>query len=263
MTATPALQDGRYLLLAALGRGGMAAVYRAFDRVGQRLVALKVPSVPEPPGPGHSLSVEFAAWSRLAHPNVVRLYELSWARSGPFPPGEPYLVLEHVAGGPAHRALPAGRSGPARVEALVTEVLRALEHVHGAGLLHRDLKPSNVLLPAGRGPAKLTDFGLAAPLGTREEPGRINGSLPYVSPEALLGQTLDGRSDLYSLGILLYQLVTGRLPLPGAGPEALVRWHLSGPPPDPRAVRPETPERLARFILRLTARSPAARPADA
>jgi hypothetical protein len=132
--------------------------------------------------------------------------------------------------------------------------------------VHRDLKPGNLLLqPGGRPPArfKLTDFGLAAPLGTRRELGVFSGCLPYVPPEALLGRELDARADLYGLGILLYQLSTGRLPVPDGRAEPTVRWHLSGPPADPARARPDLPERWARFVRRLTERDPEARPRSA
>jgi serine/threonine-protein kinase len=124
-------------------------------------------------------------------------------------------------------------------------------------LVHRDLKPANILVHSNgnRGrEIKLTDFGLATKSGLGEEPGRISGSLPYVSPEAILGMPVDGRADLYGLGIALYYLSTGRLPSQGETADELLRWHLGGLPADPRRVRPRFPARLARFIRRLTAR---------
>jgi hypothetical protein len=110
---------------------------------------------------------------------------------------------------------------------------------------------------------KLTDFGLATTTGAADEPGRISGSLPYVAPESILGRPLDGRADLYALGVLLFQLATGRLPASGDRVEDVLRWHLGGPPADPRRDCPRFPPRLARFIRRLTARDPRERPASA
>lgn len=260
--ATP-LVDERFLLLEALGRGGMGSVYRAFDRAEQRLVALKVPSDPAPSGPGHPLSAEFDAWSRLEHPNIVRAYELGLSASGPLPAGTPYLVLEHVRGGPAHQMLQAGRVEAQLAESVACQVLAALEHVHASGYLHRDLKPGNVLVDSGRRRLKLTDFGLAVPVGQSREAGVISGSLPYVSPEALLGLPLDERSDLYGLGILLFHLVTGELPVPNGGVQEILRWHLSGPPADPAQIRPQLSMRLVRFIRRLTSRDRSERPTSA
>ena len=258
-----ALQDDRYLLLGSLGRGGMATVFRAFDGVEQRLVALKVQHDDGAAGPAHPLSSEFDIWSRLDHPNVVRAYGLGVARRGPLDDGIPYLVLEHVDGGPLHRRFANGGIRADTLERIAIDVLRGLHHVHASGLVHRDLKPANVLIEDDPPSAKLTDFGLALPCGDCETPGVVSGSLPYVAPESLLGRPLDCRTDLYSLGVLLYRLATGRMPGPPHDVEALLRWHLAGAPADPQLVRPRFPSRLARFIRRLTERDPGARPRDA
>lgn len=260
---TTPLLDERFLLLEALGRGGMASVYRAFDRVEQKLVALKVSRERGRAGPDHPLSAEFDAWSRLHHPNVVRAFELRTARDGFVDAGAPYLVLEHVAGDPANRALQPGRVSPGALETFTVQLLHGLAHVHAAGLVHRDLKPGNVLVEHSCAAVKLTDFGLASYPGRTGQPGRISGSLPYVSPEAVLGRAVDGRADLYSAGILLFHLATGRMPAPSGGIEALLRWHLEGPPADTRPVRPDLPGRLAELIRRLTSRAADRRPAHA
>jgi len=264
--APAVLQDERFLLLGTLGCGGMARVYHAFDRLEQRTVALKVQSDEMRAGPAHPFSTEYEAWTRMRHPNVARVYELAIARSGPLATGTPYLVTELVRGRPIHEALPAGGVAAHTVRQVATQLLRGLEHVHAAGLIHRDLKPANVILAESGSPVpeiKLIDFGLAAKSGLREEPGTISGSLPYVAPEALLGLPLDERSDLYALGILLYRLSTGKMPTEGRTAEEIVRWHLGGAPADPRDLRPGFPARLARFVRRLTSRSPESRPADA
>ena len=263
-TYSNAMQDDRFLLLRALGRGGMASVYRAFDRVEQRIVALKVLRRGETHGPGHPLAAEYEAWTRLRHPNIVEAFELAVARHGPIDPGTPYLVLEHVEGRPLDHGREMRRLAPAEIEQVGLQLLRGLEHVHAAGLVHRDVKPSNVLVASAGGCAcyKLTDFGLAVERGSADEAGRVSGSLPYVAPESLLGRGLDSRADLYGLGIVLYQLATGRLPVAPARVEEILRWHLAGPPADPRRIVPRFPARLARFIRRLTAREPGERPRD-
>jgi len=263
--ASPLLDD-RFLPLESLGRGGAGRVLRAFDRTRQELVALKVLDLPARAGPAHPLSGEFEAWARLRHPNVVRVHELRRSRSGPLPSGTPYLVLEHVAGEPAHRALPPHAASESALLAVARQMLGALCHVHGHGLVHRDVKPGNVLVR--RGPralyAKLTDFGLAAAAGRAEPPGCISGSLPYVAPEVLLGQPVDGRADLYGLGLLLYVLASGTLPMgTDAEPEAVLAWHLHGAELDLRARRPDLSPVFARFVARLAARAREARPADA
>jgi len=263
--STP-LQDGRFLLLEALGHGGMGNVYRAFDRLEQRLVALKVPSTGDRAGPAHPLAAEFDHWSRLRHPNIVRVYEMAHSERGPIAPGTPYLVLEHVRGRPAHRALSPGRTNDAEIESLAAQVLAALGHVHARGYVHRDLKPGNVLTArarGGRARVLLTDFGLAARAGVRRPPGAFSGSLPYVAPECLLGLPLDGRADLYGLGVLLYRLTTGELPVPRASVAETLTWHLAGPSADPSRVRSGVSPRLARLIARLTERDPGRRPESA
>ncbi|HEX4824002.1 MAG TPA: serine/threonine-protein kinase [Candidatus Polarisedimenticolaceae bacterium] len=258
--------DARFLVVETLGRGGQGTVYRAFDRLTRRDVALKTLHPVPDLDPVHPLVAEFAAWSRLRHPHVVRAYEMGRARSGPLEPGTPYLVLELVRGLPVHRAMRAGATSGEAVEEVGRRLLRALDHVHRAGLVHRDLKPGNVLVgPGRRGPGrvKLTDFGLASPSGLAGAPGRISGSIPYVAPERILGLPLDGRADLYGLGILLFYLATGRLPLLARSPQRWLRWHLAGPPADPRVVRPEIPARLADLVIKLTARDRDARPPTA
>lgn len=243
----------------------MASVYRAYDRIEQRVVALKVGADDRQAGPAHPLSTEFEAWTRLRHPNIVQAYELATAVRGPLRDGTPYLVLEHVEALPAHESLRPGRESPATLEQLSVQLLRGLEHVHSAGLVHRDVKPANLLVDR-RGDLlrlKLTDFGLATAAGVADEPGQISGSLPYIAPESILGHPIDGRVDLYALGVLLFQLATGALPATGRRVEDVLRWHLGGPPADPRRHCPRFPPRMARFIRRLTARDPRQRPASA
>jgi len=271
MTATaqrsisPAL-DGRFFLVEALGRGGHGSVFLAYDRVFRRDVAIKALHEARANDPVHPLAAEFAAWSRVRHPNVVRAFELLRASSGPLTPGTPYLVLELMRGLPVHRALRAGAEAPLVLEELARRILRALDHVHRAGIVHRDLKPGNVLVGPSRrglGRVKLTDFGLASEAGRASEAGYISGSIPYVAPETILGWTVDGRADLYGLGVLLFFLATGRLPIASKSPERWVRWHLEGPPADPRGLRPDLPPRFAELVTRLTRRARDARPASA
>lgn len=265
LATSPAL-DGRFFLIEALGHGGQGRVYRAYDRVFRRDVAIKALRDAAGHLPVHPLAAEFAAWSRLRHPHVVRAYELLRASSGPLPSGTPYLVLELVRGLPVHRALRAGLEAPAVLEELARRVLRALDHVHRAGIVHRDLKPGNVLVGPSRfrlGRVKLTDFGLASEAGRAGLPGHISGSIPYVAPETILGLAVDGRADLYGLGVLLGYLATGRLPLASRSPERWLRWHLEGRPFDPRTVRRGVPERFAELVIGLTARARDARPASA
>ena len=268
----PSLQDERFLLLGTLGRGGMGTVYRAFDRSEERLVALKVATGNEPAGPSHPLATEFELWSRLVHPHIVRAYEMAHATRGPVRAGAPYLVLECVAGRPVNRSLRTGRVSARAAEELATQVLSALAHVHATGWVHGDVKPGNVLVEptregegGGGGGLRyvVTDFGLAGPEGASGRLGTFAGSLPYVAPEAVLGFPLDGRADLYGLGLLLYHVLTGELPGPVGDPAELLHWHLDGPPVDPGDARPSLSPRLRRFVRRLTVRDREGRPASA
>ena len=145
------LLDDRFLILGSLGRGGMASVFRAFDRVTQRIVAIKAQTEVRQAGPAHPLSEEYDLWTRLTHPNIARVLELRVARSGPLLRGSPYLVLEHVRGLPADRALIPGRAGSSALETFAVQVLRGLQHVHAANLVHRDVKPSNLLTDTSAG----------------------------------------------------------------------------------------------------------------
>ena len=234
----------------------------AYDLAEGRVVALKVPSRSSPMTAVASIATEFGTWSRFRHPNIVRAYELVVAASGPIADGTPYLVLEHVPG----RTQRAGRMRPAAVGILAAQVLSALIHVHQAGFVHRDLKPGNVLASAlpGRAPRyKLTDFGLATRIGTSNPLGTFSGSLPYVAPEALLGLPLDGRTDLYGLGIMLFRLATGQTPVPQGGVPEILRWHLTGPAPDPAQVRPALSASLVRFLRQMTRRDRDERPRSA
>lgn len=260
------LQDDRFRLLKVLGRGGMGTVYRAYDLAEERVVALKVPSYASCTAPAASLAEEFDTWSRLRHPNIVRAYELAVATRGPIPDGTPYLVLQHVPGRPQLRTQRAGRMRPPAIGILAAQILSALVHVHEAGFVHRDLKPGNVLasrLP-GRAPRyMLTDFGLATRIGTSDPLGTFSGSLPYVAPEALLGLPLDGRADLYGLGIMLFRLATGETPVPQGGAGEILRWHLTGPAPDPTRVRPALSASVVRFLRQITRRDREERPRSA
>jgi len=263
--ATPLL-DERFLLFETLGRGGMGSVYRAFDRAERRLVAVKVAEEAGDPGEAHPLTAEFEAWCRLRHPNIIRAYEMGRARQGPLPSGTPYLVLESFTGRPAHESLAPGRADPRHLEGLARHVLAALDHVHDVGLVHRDLKPANILVGAARrGPmrVKLIDFGLATQAGRAGRPGQLSGSLPYLSPESILGLPLDGRADLYGLGVVLFFLAAGRKPVESPDPRDVLRWHLAGPRPDATTDLARLPDRLARFVVRLLARNREERPASA
>ena len=264
-------QDGllnrRFLLLEQLGRGGMGQVYRAFDRLHEKIVAIKIPRQGAArSGPSHPFSHEYRMWAAMRHPNIIRIREIGTVTEGPFPPGTPFLALENFDSLPVHLAATPGRIRYEDLRGIAVQILHGLGHIHQLGLVHRDMKPGNILLGRslrGAGRVKITDFGLATDTGQSEEPGTVTGSFPYVAPEGIQGQALDPRADLYSLGILLYYLAAGALPCPDLEPGAILLWHLNGEPPDPGVVRTDLPIRFRSLVRRLTARDREERPSDA
>jgi tetratricopeptide (TPR) repeat protein len=253
MDSAPLLD--RYQLLAELGRGGTGIVYRAHDSLLKRDVAVKVLG-------GASLTSE--AQSRLLdearsaasinHPGIVGIYDA--ALSG----GTAFVVMELVEGPSLHDL-----SFPDWVDAarVGREICAALDHAHRNSIVHRDLKPENILFtPEGR--VKLVDFGLARPIASRlTAEGSLVGSLHYIAPEQALGQPVDARTDLYSLGVILYELVAGRLPFTAQDPLALVAQHIYAPVVPPRAFRNDLPAAFNDLIVQLLAKLAADRPASA
>lgn len=260
---------GRYKLLALLGAGGMGRVYLADDEATGRRVALKLLPLPSgaPSSPGMSpgtlgeaagapagsihdlwrrFQQEAATLRRLRHPNIVEILD--------FFPAAGVLVMEHLSGGSlAQLPLPA----PLRlVQAALLDVLAGLAAAHAAGVLHRDLKPHN-LLRSESGQTKIADFGAAqlSQLGATQTESLV-GTLAYLSPEQIEGRPLSFAADVYTLGVTLYQLLTGRLPF--AGPD-FVSQHLREMPADPRLVRPTLPAPWAALCLSLLAKAPSAR----
>jgi serine/threonine-protein kinase len=201
---------GNYQVIEKLGEGGMGTVYRAVDTMVQREVALKSlkPEIAAQPTVLERFRSEAVILARLNHPAIAQLYTF-------FKDGDQlYMVMEYVPGETLEHVIRAGGAMPwPRALALVRQVLDGLGHAHELGILHRDLKPANIMLtPSGK--PKLMDFGIAQALGgprlTRE--GRLIGTLEYVAPERVQGKPADVRSDLYSVGVLLYEMLTGRLP---------------------------------------------------
>ncbi|MEO6323464.1 MAG: AAA family ATPase [Thermoanaerobaculia bacterium] len=251
---------GRYQISGELGRGGMGVVFRATDLELLREVALKV--VPEASSSAEArerLLREARAAAALNHPRIVSVYDVGVHE------GAPFFVMELVTG------TSLGSGGPRTLEEIVDiggQLCEALAHAHEHGLVHRDLKPDNVLLSssgAGKRMVKLADLGLAIPSsGSRLTlAGMIVGTANYMPPEQALGQAIDGRADLYSLGVVLYELTTGRLPFLGDHPLAVVSQHVNAPVVPPRAFRPDLPRPLEAVILKLLAKDPSGRFASA
>ncbi|MBI2911898.1 MAG: serine/threonine protein kinase [Chloroflexi bacterium] len=247
----------RYRLEGRLGSGGMAEVYRGTDERLGRPVAVKIllPHLAADPTFTERLRREVEATAALTHPNVVRVYDQGRSEDRPF------LVLELVEGESLAALL--GRQGSLGIEraiAIACDVLAALEHAHGRGLIHRDVKPQNVLLPPG-GPAKLADFGIAhvAADSTLTIPGEVIGSVHYLAPERLEGRAATPAADQYGVGVILYQMLTGRLPFEGDLPAAVAAQHLQQAPAAPSTLRPDLPGWLEQVVLKALAKDPEAR----
>ena len=244
---------GPYQIVERIGRGGMATVYKAYQPALDRKVAIKVlpAHLAEAPGFAQRFQREARAVARLEHPNILAVYD--FGRQGDLS----YLVMRYVEGGTLKDLL--GKRLPLeRVAELVSEIADALDYAHERGVVHRDVKPSNVLLdPQGR--ALLTDFGVARIV---EETQQITGTgvgvgtPAYMSPEQGKGKPVDGRSDVYSLGVMLYEMLTGQVPYQAETPIAVVLKHINDPLPIPRQVNPAIPEAVERVVLKALAKEP-------
>jgi beta-lactam-binding protein with PASTA domain/predicted Ser/Thr protein kinase len=246
------LVDGRYRVLRKLGTGGMANVYLAEDEELGRQVAIKVLDH------RHAADEQFIERFRreaksaagLSHPNIVSIYDRGETD------GTYYIAMEYIDGENLKDVV---RRGPASVrEAIgyVRQVLAALRLAHRRGLVHRDIKPHNVLVDS-EGGLKVTDFGIARSGASQvTEAGSIIGTAQYLSPEQAKGGLIDQRSDLYSVGILLYELLTGRVPFSGSTPLEIAMKHLSEIPEPPSRHRPDIPPDLDKVVLRALAKDP-------
>ncbi len=255
----------QYRILRKLGAGGMGVVYLAQDARLARRVALKVlPAefLRDEERVGR-FEREARAAAALSHPGIGVLYEVGEADS------IHYLAMEYVEGRSLQEELAAGPLSTDRLADYITQIADALEHAHRRGILHRDIKPANIMVtPEGR--VKLLDFGLAKLLQGEDDtrsaltaPGTWMGTLHYCAPEVLRGREADRRSDLYSLGIVLYQMACGRLPFEGLDGHALVSAILSGQPRPARSSNPLIDAGFESFIMRAIAADPGLRPQTA
>src|SRR6187551_3353941 len=233
---------GRYRLIELLGSGGMATIYRAADTQLGRDVALKLlrPEYLRDPDFNARFRQEAQAAASLSHPNVVTVYDYGADPSGPF------IVMELVDGEDLATIL--RRSGalpPRQAARIASAVARALAAAHAKGIVHRDVKPGNVII--GRdGQVKVADFGIARAVAEAALtlPGTALGSVHYFSPEQARGEPTTASSDLFSLGIVLYEALTGQRPWEGDSAAGVAIARLSGPTPDPRTIRPGLPAEL-------------------
>jgi beta-lactam-binding protein with PASTA domain/class 3 adenylate cyclase/tRNA A-37 threonylcarbamoyl transferase component Bud32 len=259
---SPRPSDERYVPKKLIGSGGMADVYLARDRELDREVAFKKLRQHY----AHDEEVverferEAKSAASLSHPNIVSVYDRGETKDGSY-----YIVMEHVPGGNLkERILEKGPLPPDEAAAIALQVARALEAAHERGVVHRDVKPENVLLTES-GEAKVADFGIARAVAasTVTKTGFVVGTAHYLSPEQALGHPATPRSDLYSLGVVLYEMLTGELPHDAETPVGIVMKHVSGRLQPPRDVNPEVPEELDAVVVRLLARDPEDRYRDA
>jgi serine/threonine-protein kinase len=252
--------NGRYRLEARIGAGGMSTVYRAFDETLQRRVAIKLMNreVSSDSDELERFRREARAVAQLSHPHVVGVIDAGEDD------GRPYIVFECVDGETLkERIRRRGRLPIPEAVAYAIEIARALGVAHSHHIIHRDVKPQNVLIDE-EGSAKVTDFGIARTLDEEglTADGRVLGTTDYVSPEQALGQPVTGQSDLYSLGIVLYEMLAGEVPFKGENQVAVAMKHVREQLPDVQRKRPEVSAALAAVIDRATAKRVEHRYAD-
>jgi serine/threonine-protein kinase len=253
--------DGRYHMVERIAAGGMGEVFRAHDAVLAREVAVKVlhRSLAGDPAFVDRFRREARAAAGHAHPNIVAVYD--WGAVD----GVYYMVMEYVRGPSVRHLLnEQGRLEPAQAAEILRQTLLALGHAHLEGLVHRDMKPENLLVTQS-GVVKVADFGLARAYadGRVTQAGAVTGTVQYLSPEQIRGEPADPRSDLYSLGIVAYELLTGKLPFTGETAMAVAYKHLSDRVPSPSSVRRDLPDELDGFVAAATDRDRELRPESA
>ena len=253
--------DGRYHIVERIAAGGMGEVFRAHDAVLAREVAIKVlhRSLASDPAFVDRFRREARAAAGLAHPNIVAVYD--WGAVD----GIYYMVMEYVRGPSVRHLLnEQGRLEPAQAVEILRQALLALGHAHHEGFVHRDMKPENLLVTR-EGVVKVADFGLARAYadGRVTQAGAVTGTVQYLAPEQIRGEPADPRSDLYSLGIVAYELLTGKLPFTGETAMAVAYKHLSDRVPAPSASLPDLPEELDGFVASATDRDRELRPESA
>ncbi|MFC4077563.1 protein kinase domain-containing protein [Salinithrix halophila] len=248
---------GRYDILQRAGGGGMAVVYKAKDLLLDRLVAVKVmnEALTHDDGFIRRFMREVKASATLSHPNVVNVFDVN--REGSLY----YMTMEYVEGPTLHEVI--AKQSPLSLEdsvSIVSQICDGLTHAHEHGIVHRDIKPHNIMC-APNGRVKITDFGISVLLGNPgiTQTGMVMGSVQYFSPEQATGHPVGYSSDLYSLGVVLYQMVTGQVPFEGDSVVSISLKHVQEQARDPREINPAIPDSLCRVIYKALEKDPSKR----
>ncbi|WP_082574746.1 serine/threonine-protein kinase [Arthrobacter sp. Soil763] len=254
----PEAREGRFLVHELLGRGATATVFRGTDLATDRTVAIKVA---EGPGEKHArrIHAEAEVLAGLDHPAIVSFVAAGTVPDGDQWAGRPFLVEEFAFGGSLAERIRGGASAAEEVAGWAAAALSGLDHVHARGLVHRDIKPANILLSAlRRCSVRIADFGIATPAGTAPEPGESSGTVHYMSPEQAADRPLHAATDIYALGLVLLECLTGVKAYPGTPVESLVARTLRSP-----EIPPGLGAGWVSLLSAMTAMDPAARPTAA
>ena len=248
---------GNYKVTDKIGEGGMGSVFRGIDIMLEREVAIKMlrPELSRQPHVVERFRSEAVTLAKLNHPNIATLY--SFLRQGE----DFFMVMEYVRGETIESLISKMGAMPCdRAVALFCQALEGIDHAHKMGIVHRDIKPANMMLTEA-GSIKVMDFGIARVLGTDRltKTGHLIGTVEYMSPEQVRGEETDARSDIYSLGILLYEMLTGRVPFNSQSEYELMRSHIEEAPTPPRTLVPQLPVIVEQAIMRALAKRPEAR----
>jgi serine/threonine-protein kinase len=253
------MKIGRYEILDEIGQGAMGTVYRARDPLIERTVAIKTVSIAQLQQEGTDAEVRFLreaqSAGRLSHPNIVTIYDVGEAD------GLAYIAMEYLPGATLREVM---NKGPIPLDLALETALQmaeALAFAHENGVIHRDIKPANVVVTGQNGRVKLTDFGIAHLINSdHTHAGQMLGSPRYMSPEQAMGREVDGRSDIFSLGAVLYEMLTGHYAFDGDSLPTIVYRVINETPVPAESLRPQLPAELASLLARMLSKNPEARP---
>jgi serine/threonine-protein kinase len=246
---------GRFEVLAEIGRGAMGIVYKAKDPMLERVVAIKTINMAMDRDGAEMYEKRFYQEARAAgglnHPNIVTVYDIGKTDT------ECYMAMEYIEGAELRTLLTPGKPLPVdRALTIAAQVAEGLAYAHERGVVHRDIKPANIMVPEA-GPVKITDFGIARMRSSnvQTQTGMMMGSPKYMSPEQVIGKRADHRSDIFSLGVILYEMLTGTAPFTGESVNAVMYQIVNFVPPAPSALNPAAPGSLDAIVARMLAKS--------